>query len=299
MTWTTLGYSIGYFVFFLVSAMALVWWQRRQKKRRFPFPDQLRLLRAPGESQLKIVLKSDEDFPMWVGLGAGLPALVMATMLGLIAKIPEVLRLPWLLLSLVVFIGSFLLAVRWFARKTEEMRNRYLGYFGERVVAEHLEPLKLQGWRVFHDVPCQHEGVKFNIDHIAVGAGGVFIIETKTRRKGSARPGFKDNVVSFDGQRLVWPWAEDNHGLEQAERNALWFAKIVKQETGEQVVVTPILVLPGWWVEMKPMRSARFCRVANPKWLPDILGRERPILSEVQVGAIAAKLEIRCRDVEY
>ena len=214
-------------------------------------------------------------------------------------QIPEVLRLPWLLLSLVVFIGSFLLAVRWFARKTEEMRNRYLGYFGERVVAEHLEPLKLQGWRVFHDVPCQHEGVKFNIDHIAVGAGGVFIIETKTRRKGSARPGFKDNVVSFDGQRLVWPWAEDNHGLEQAERNALWFAKIVKQETGEQVVVTPILVLPGWWVEMKPMRSARFCRVANPKWLPDILGRERPILSEVQVGAIAAKLEIRCRDVEY
>jgi hypothetical protein len=179
------------------------------------------------------------------------------------------------------------------------MGNRYLGYFGERIVAEHLEPLKPEGWRVFHDVPGEHNGAKFNIDHVAVGPTGTYVIETKTRRKGGARPGFDDHKVYFDGRRLVWPWGEDNHGLEQAERNAVWLADTLKSELGERVNVTPMLTLPGWWVEMKPSRDTRLCRVTNPKGLPKLLPTGGTILSPQQIEAIAGKLEARCRDVEY
>ena len=153
-----------------------------------------------------------------------------------------------LVAALVVFIGTFIAAAQWLARKLLESWNRYLGYFGERYVAELLEPLRQQGWRVFHDVPGEAHGKKFNLDHVAAGLGGVFVIETKTRRKGAARPGRKDNQVYFDGRVLDWPWGEDDHGLEQAEWNAVWLADMLKSETGERVHVAPSSPsLTGGW----------------------------------------------------
>ncbi|MDI1248419.1 MAG: nuclease-related domain-containing protein [Lacunisphaera sp.] len=299
MTWTQGFFAIGYFIFFLLCAIALVWWQRRQRKTRKPFGDDTRLLRTAGETQLKIFTKFDEDFAQWLAIAAGVPALIVGTMLPLTLKMPGILQWAWLGLTVVVFVASFYFAVRWFAKKTEEMSNRYLGYFGERIVAEHLEPLKQQGWRIFHDVPCQNNGTKFNIDHIAVGPNGVFVIETKTRRKGGARPGFDDHKVYFDGRALVWPWGEDNHGLEQAERNAVWLKDTIKAEIGENIFVTPFLTLPGWWVENKPSRDSRLCRVVNSKVLAKFLPNGPATLGQKQIDALAAKLEARCRDVEY
>jgi hypothetical protein len=127
----------------------------------------------------------------------------------------------------------------------------------------------------------------------------VYVIETKTRRKGPARPGFEAHKVYFDGQALVWPWGEDNHGLDQAERNAIWLGEALHAELGERVHVLPILALPGWWVELKPARESRLCRVVNPKGLPKLLPGGAAVLDERQVASIAAKLEARCRDVEY
>ena len=88
-------------------------------------------------------------------------------------------------------------------------------------------------------------------------------------------------------------------GLEQAERNARWLATTLQAELGEPVPVTPILTLPGWWVEQKPSRDSRICRVANPKVLPALLPVGAVVLDQRQINAVAAKLEARCRDVEY
>ncbi|AOS45462.1 Nuclease-related domain protein [Lacunisphaera limnophila] len=299
MTWTQGFFAVGYFFFFIVCALALVWWQRRQRKTRKPFGDDTRLLRTAGETQLKIFSKFEEDFALWLGTAAGVPALIVGTMLPLTLKMPDILQWAWLGLTVLVFIGSFYVAVRWFAKKTEEMSNRYLGYFGERIVAEHLEPLKGQGWRILHDVPFQNNGTKFNLDHIAIGPQGVFAIETKTRRKGNARPGFDDHRVFFDGRDLEWPWGNDNHGLEQAERNAMELTKVIKAETDERVHVTPILTLPGWFVEPRPSRATRMCRVTNPKGLTKFLPSGPAVLDAAKIAAIATKLEARCRDVEY
>jgi hypothetical protein len=299
MNWKVILIVGGYFAFFMLSVLAILWWQRRQKKTRLPFGDGLRLLRGPGETQLRISREMEEQEPWLVAILGGMPVLIACTMLQWLGKLPGVLQWAWLVLVLVTFIGTFLLTVRWFACRTRESFDRYLGYFGERIVAEHLEPLKQEGWRVFHDVPAENNGAKFNLDHVAVGPGGVFVIETKTRRKGSARPGFDDHRVYFDGRELVWPWGEDSHGLAQAEASAMWLSKQIDIELKQRVHVTPILALPGWFVERKPSTDSRLCRVVNPKVLPDMLARDQGLLTRQQVDAIAAKLEARCRDVEY
>jgi hypothetical protein len=290
---------IGYIALFAGSVMAMTWWQRRQRKTRLPFGEELRLLRSPGETQLAYVRKCDEDGFMWMVLACLLPVTIGWILLYATTKLPGTLQLGGLGVTIVGFVGSFILAARWFTERAREYHNRYLGYFGERIVAEHLDPLKQTGWRVFHDVPAQNNGTKFNVDHVAVGPQGVFVIETKTRRKGGARPGFDDHKVYFDGRSLVWPWGEDNHGLEQAERTSVWLANTLKDELGERVYVTPILTLPGWWVEMKPSRDSRVCRVTNPKGLTKFLPNGSAILTPQQVNNIAVKLEARCRDVEY
>lgn len=288
-----------YSVLFVGSVVAMLWWQKRQRKTRLPFGDDIRLMRTAGESQLKHVLKFDEDAFLWLIMAGSAP--VGLALLGVMATtlLPHTLQWAGLALSAVLFIVTFILSAGWFAGKTSESHNRYLGYFGERMVAEHLDALKGLGWRVFHDVPASDNGRKFNLDHVAVGPTGVFVVETKTRRKGRARPGFEGHKVYFDGHSLVWPWGEDNHGLEQAEHNAHWLANLLQAELREAVPVTPFLTLPGWFVEMKPAQNPRECRVTNPKGLDKFLPNGAEVLNPPQIAAIAAKLESLCRDVEY
>lgn len=59
---------VGYF--FLLCVLAMLWWQRRQRKTRLPFGEEFRLLRGPGETQLKLSRRFEEDIPMWVCVGA-------------------------------------------------------------------------------------------------------------------------------------------------------------------------------------------------------------------------------------
>src|SRR4051812_27219000 len=51
------------------------------------------------------------------------------------------------------------------------------GAEGEEVVGGILEGLAAEGWHVIHDVSFG----RGNIDHIVVGPGGIFTIETKSR----------------------------------------------------------------------------------------------------------------------
>jgi len=299
MTWKHTLIGLAYFGGFMATTVAMIFWQRRQRKTRKPFGDDFKLLRGPGESQFKIYLKQEETDMFWLMGAVMVPVTVMGIGIQAVIAMPDVMKLGALGVTAIAFFASFWLSARWFARHMQQGFNRYLGYFGERIVAEHLDPLKGQGWRILHDVPGLANGTKFNLDHVAIGPQGIFAIETKTRRKGNARPGFDDHKVYFDGRDLVWPWGEDNHGLEQAERNAVWLAGAIKDETGERVHVTPILTLPGWWVEMKPTRESRLARVTNPKALPKFLASGPAMLNAVQIATIADKLAARCRDVEY
>lgn len=287
--------AIVLFFLIIVCVVLVLRWQRKTK---WPFKEADKLLRGPGEELKRKIALLDERllFETMGGICGGLVCLGFfgATLREWVGVNPRY----GLGLGLLGILGSYAVSGWRIGRIWQERQNHFLGWFGERYVAEWLEPAKLLGWRIFHDVPFVNGGVKFNIDHVVVGVGGVLVIETKAKRKGNARPGRKDNVVIFNGHMLDWPWGTDIYDLEQSERNALWMTDWIHAEIGEEVHVSPLLVLPGWWLENKPSKGARPCRVVNPKWLPEILAKERAALTQRQVDLIALRLDICCRDVE-
>lgn len=61
------------------------------------------------------------------------------------------------------------------AEESGAMRAKH-GALGEQNTAKQLARLQRQGWHVRHDVLFD----RFNVDHILVGPGGVFAVETKS-----------------------------------------------------------------------------------------------------------------------
>lgn len=69
---------------------------------------------------------------------------------------------------------------------------RERGADAERWTAEELDKLDPRQWKVFHDVPVRWG----NVDHVAVGPGRVYAIETKwTTAKGRFREGFAQQAA--------------------------------------------------------------------------------------------------------
>lgn len=134
------------------------------------------------------------------------------------------------------------------------------------------------------------------MDHVVLTPAGVFCIETKCRRKprGMSPDGQQGHKVIFDGQQLIFPspMGADRHGVDQATRNASWLSNKLTALNGTAIPVEPILVLPGWWVEMKIKGPVI---VMNPKGLGSVLNGRKPILSDAQQRAIYAQLEERCK----
>ncbi|HEX5568631.1 MAG TPA: nuclease-related domain-containing protein [Streptomyces sp.] len=67
------------------------------------------------------------------------------------------------------------LLLRMLGRRSEADRWR-LGLKGERIVGAELERMTGKGWRVLHSVPLPRD---VDIDHLLVGPGGVFCVNTK------------------------------------------------------------------------------------------------------------------------
>jgi len=289
--------AVAYCVAFVATVVGLIHWRKRQRTDRRPFPDNLKLLRGPGETQRRVLARLDENFVEQFFFAMAVPAGVAALLLWMTTHLAGSWQVAGIAATMAGFLAVLLLAARYLVRKIQESSNRYLGFFGERVVAEALEPLKAQGFRVFHDVPCGDARAPFNIDHVVVGPNGVFAIETKTRRKGRARGGFAEHEIIFDGQVLAYPWGEDRHGLEQAQRQAKWLGDWLAQLLGQWPPVNPILTFPGWMIIR---RGAGPVNVLNPKEiLTALLPHGVPALSPSQIDLIARQLDARCRDVEY
>jgi hypothetical protein len=286
-----------YLLVFLAALVGMVWWDRRKRRTKPPLPENLRLLRMPGEYLWRRVIRNDESELQWLGAFGLLPILVGAGVLQVVAWCLRSSPLIGLVVALIVFLASLLLCVRWYQRRLQRRADDYLGFFGERYVAEWLDPLKAEGWFIFHDIQCAGATGKFNLDHVAVGPGGVWVVETKTRRKGVGRPGLKAHEVHSDGQRIIWPSGDDAESLEQASDNARWLRDWLAKVTGKSIEVAAVVAVPGYCVIEKKLGAVR---LANPKVLPQVLvSRGKNVLTEDDIDVIRRQLEEKCRDVEY
>jgi hypothetical protein len=312
---TSVYLALGYLLLCAGTVGLLLFLRARSRQDRAPFPDNTRLLRGPGESHRQRLAALDEQALNLALLFLGLPAIGYGALLHLAARLAPGFPISSALLiwlGLAGLLAAFYLGARRLIPLIDRRRNTQLGHFGERVVAEHLEPLKAAGYRVFHDLPAADTSASgaapardsaSTIDHVVVGPAGVFAIETKTRRKGRARVGFMAHEIIFDGDALAYPWGEDRHGLDQAHRQAEWLARHLANQTGRAVPVHALLVFPGWSILRKGRGPVH---VLSPRELPDAIqkptstpvGLPGQALTPADLELVLRELDARCRDVE-
>lgn len=218
-----------------------VWWDRKMDKRRSPLTSVLHNL--PGQQaqqQADRLMEAAGD------------RLIMATLVGpLILALWAVQKLDKQLVRfglveaiLLVFVVGFGGWAAWSAGKRLRQRRDYLdGLAAERATAQALAPLTSKGCAIYHDIPTG----TFNLDHVVVGPGAVFMIEAKSRRKPVGR-GKEKATVKFDGQSLEFPDWRETKMLDQARAQTRWLSEYLHRKTGERVPVEPVLALPGWFV---------------------------------------------------
>lgn len=285
----------GIYLAVILASLIVV---RRLRPTRWPFKIEDRLLRGPGESLRKEITKIDESILLELlgGVLAALMVVPLTVSASLYLGASPVLALA---VAGVAFLALSSLSASRLVKSWKRRQALYLGWFGERVVAEKLAPLRFSGWHVFHDVPFVRNGKPFNIDHVVVGEGGLFVLETKVRRKGGGRSGQADDHVVFDGQALHWPrFKNDEEGLEQAERNATTLSAWIKEELGFTLPATPILVIPAWSLKFTQQREPRQCRVDSANWIQNTFKDRAAILPPQTVELVTRRLLAKCRDVD-
>jgi hypothetical protein len=177
--------------------------------------------------------------------------------LGVLAVLTTVLGRAFGLHS-ALFIGSELaLLVTMFAvsRYVLPLVDRHdRGAAGEEHVGGLLDELSGEGWSIVHDASFGHG----NVDHIALGAAGVFTVETKSR------PG-EVRVRTIHG--AVLRQAQDQR-------------ETLERITGERV--EPLLVFSRAWVD-KPLARRRGVRVLPARMLLAYMRRHPDTLTPAQV----------------
>lgn len=291
--WMIYAFIAYFFAFLLVTGGVFIWQTSHRKERP---PEKFKLLRAPGETLRRRVQQADENLFWYFFGGAFVPLFLAWAVLLVTIRLPKHMVFAGVAVALLALIAGLIVAAWLLLRFMRRRRNDFLGYLGERAVAENLESLREEGFRLFHDVPAEGRDKKFNLDHVVVGPSGVTVVETKTRRKKKGRPGSDDHVVSCDGTRLIWPWGEDTRNVDQVVAQSDWLRKWIEKRTALRVYPKPVLAIPGWYVKEQVVGAFR---VANQKMLARIITQWKPqSLTAEQIDLICRQLDEQCRDVE-
>ena len=181
-------------------------------------------------------------------------------------------------------------------KSLNQMRNCRFGLRGEQAVAEELTNRNLvsAGYASFHDVPGDGP---WNIDHVVIGPAGIFVLETKTRSRRKAKKDQEEQTALFDGKMLHFPWCFDSKAVNQVKYNAEWVRNFVAGFGPKNILVQPVVVVPGWFVEAQgnyPIKAM------PPTYLvKDYIIPAKRVYSLEQLEPIIRRFDERCRDLEF
>ncbi|MGP8299829.1 nuclease-related domain-containing protein [Streptomyces inhibens] len=103
------------------------------------------------------------------------------------------------------------------------------GAAGESFTSDHLEPLRTEGWFIFDSIPLAKGG---DIDHLAIGPPGVFVINSKN---------YANARVNADDKTLLINATPRGDLLEEAKRDAAIACEVIEMHAGLIVPVTAAL----------------------------------------------------------
>jgi hypothetical protein len=154
------------------------------------------------------------------------------------------------------------------------------GAAGERRTARLLGPLERQGWAVLHDLAVP--GSQANIDHLVIGPGGVFVIDSKEYR----------GRLGLDPSGRLW---HGRYSLAPTLRTVSFEADQAAQVLTDPdvvVVVVPIVAVHGAQVPWGKVVMDGV-PVVPAQRLPHLLRALPAVLGPERVAALANQARVR------
>lgn len=275
----------------LIAIGAINVWLKLQKRKNKRPPFTKNFLRSPGDSLDKKLRDYQLDFMIYI---------MMIPLFSLLAfSMYSWNRIKNTLFDEIIYLGLGFAGSGYFlykmVKQVIKINQIRLGFEGERAIGEELNQLMLQGYRVFHDIPKDMAG---NIDHVVVGKNGVFAVETKAISKSERGRGDHAVKLKYDGKQLIFPSGQkSNKAIEQSRIHAKWLKNWLSKSLGESVAVTPVVTIPGWYIDRIASSKDVFVLAGGEinKSFKTLRGRT---LSSQEMEKIAHQLDQRCRTVE-
>jgi hypothetical protein len=154
------------------------------------------------------------------------------------------------------------------------------GAVGERRTARLLDPLERHGWAVLHDLAVP--GSRANVDHLVIGPGGVFVIDSKRYR----------GRLQLDGSGRLW---HGRYALAPTLRAVSWEADQAARVLPDPgVAVVPIVAVHGAQVPWGKVVTQGVPVVAARR-LPSMLRALPAVLGPERVAWLADQARVRVR----
>ena len=211
--------------------------------------------RRPGQYGAEVVNRRIGKFLIALAAIAGLPLILL-----LLVHAPALVVITVELAA----IATMLVSER---RVQQSLDRRIRGVRGEQMVGAILDEMSTHGWRVMHDSSLGGRG---NIDHIVIGPGGLFAIETKSR-------GGRLNVDQLDVGWLKQAYAQ---------------RKLVESLTGRHADC--LLVFSRAYLS-RPLSNQRGVEVLPARLLAGYLRRRNGGFSPEEADRLYAELIARAR----
>ena len=152
------------------------------------------------------------------------------------------------------------------------------GAAGERRTARLLDPLERQGWAVLHDLAVP--GSRANLDHLVIGPGGVFVIDSKQYR----------GRLQLDPSGQLW---HGRYPIAPTLRAVSFEADQAAQVLPDPgVVVLPVVAVHGAQVPWGKV-VVRGVPVIAARRLPSMLRALPPLLGPERITAVADQARVR------
>jgi hypothetical protein len=153
------------------------------------------------------------------------------------------------------------------------------GAAGERRTARRLAALERHGWAVLPDLAVPRS--QANIDHLVIGPGGVFVIDSKQYR----------GRLQLDPSGRLW---HDRYPLTAVLRAVSFEADRAAQVLADPQVVVPIVAVHGTQVSWGKV-VAHGVPVVSARRLPSMLRTLPAVLGPERVTSLADQARIRFR----
>jgi hypothetical protein len=257
---------------------------QKRKKHRPPVSGPLR--RLPGESVRKELDRILEDE---VG---GYVFFAVVTWLLVFWEFVRKWLAAGLHLAVLIFFASCISAYCIFRvwRLRRDVRNLKQAEKAERQVSDLLRRLRRHDYIAFDDLLDETAGWKSNVDHVVVGPGGIFALESKAYSVfGNGRA-----EIGADGLLRLSKRAALGNPLDAVRSASRKVARRIHSDLRQEFTVEAVLVLPGWDIAMPKSESGVI--VVNDGTIEEFFTSRPRILSNEQICDICSHLDRNARE---